>query len=40
MSISGGEVQRIRLAAKLSSNLQDVCYVLDKPTTKNNSTKK
>ena len=32
MSISGGEAQRIRLAAQLGSNLQGVCYVLDEPT--------
>ena len=29
---SGGEAQRIRLAAQLGSNLQGVCYVLDEPT--------
>ena len=31
-SLSGGESQRIRLAAQLGSNLQGVCYVLDEPT--------
>ncbi len=31
-TISGGEAQRIRLAAQLGSNLQGVCYVLDEPT--------
>ncbi|KVQ61946.1 excinuclease ABC subunit UvrA [Burkholderia territorii] len=31
-SLSGGEAQRIRLAAQLGSNLQGVCYVLDEPT--------
>ncbi|HAN32666.1 MAG TPA: excinuclease ABC subunit A, partial [Myxococcales bacterium] len=31
-SLSGGESQRIRLAAQLSSNLQGVLYVLDEPT--------
>jgi excinuclease ABC subunit A len=30
--LSGGEAQRIRLAAQLGSNLQGVCYVLDEPT--------
>src|SRR6202012_978753 len=30
-SLSGGEAQRIRLAAQLGSNLQGVCYVLDEP---------
>ena len=30
--MSGGEAQRIRLAAQLGSNLQGVCYVLDEPT--------
>jgi excinuclease ABC subunit A len=29
---SGGEAQRIRLAAQLGSNLRGVCYVLDEPT--------
>src|SRR5690606_38570782 len=29
---SGGEAQRIRLAAQLGSNLQGVCYILDEPT--------
>ena len=31
-SLSGGEAQRIRLAAQLGSNLRGVCYVLDEPT--------
>ena len=31
-SLSGGEAQRIRLAAQLGSNLKGVCYVLDEPT--------
>jgi len=31
-SLSGGEAQRIRLAAQLGSNLQGVCYVMDEPT--------
>jgi len=31
-TLSGGEDQRIRLAAQLGSNLQGVCYVLDEPT--------
>jgi len=31
-SLSGGEAQRIRLAAQLGGNLQGVCYVLDEPT--------
>ena len=31
-SLSGGEGQRIRLAAQLGSNLRGVCYVLDEPT--------
>ena len=30
--LSGGEAQRIRLAAHLGSNLRGVCYVLDEPT--------
>ena len=30
--LSGGEAQRIRLAAQLGSNLRGVCYVLDEPT--------
>src|SRR3546814_16778119 len=30
-TLSGGEAQRIRLAAQLGSNLQGVCYVLDEP---------
>ena len=29
-TLSGGEAQRIRLAAQLGSNLQGVCYVLDR----------
>ncbi|MFO1456909.1 MAG: hypothetical protein U1F18_11785 [Steroidobacteraceae bacterium] len=31
-TLSGGEAQRIRLAAQLGSNLKGVCYVLDEPT--------
>ncbi len=31
-TLSGGESQRIRLAAQLSSNLRGVLYVLDEPT--------
>jgi excinuclease ABC subunit A len=31
-TLSGGEAQRIRLAAQLGSNLCGVCYVLDEPT--------
>jgi len=31
-TLSGGEAQRIRLAAQLGSNLRAVCYVLDEPT--------
>ena len=31
-TLSGGEAQRIRLAAQLGSHLQGVCYVLDEPT--------
>ncbi|KAB7627811.1 excinuclease ABC subunit UvrA [Alkalilimnicola sp. S0819] len=31
-TLSGGEAQRIRLAAQLGSNLQGVCYVMDEPT--------
>ena len=31
-SLSGGESQRIRLAAQLGSNLRGVCYILDEPT--------
>lgn len=31
-TLSGGEGQRIRLAAQLGSNLRGVCYVLDEPT--------
>jgi excinuclease ABC subunit A len=31
-SLSGGEAQRIRLAAQLGSNLRGVCYVVDEPT--------
>jgi excinuclease ABC subunit A len=31
-SLSGGETQRLRLAAQLGSNLRGVCYVLDEPT--------
>ena len=31
-TLSGGETQRIRLAAQLGSNLSGVLYVLDEPT--------
>jgi excinuclease ABC subunit A len=31
-TLSGGETQRIRLAAQLGSNLRGVCYILDEPT--------
>ena len=31
-SLSGGEAQRVRLAAQLGSNLRGVCYILDEPT--------
>ena len=31
-TLSGGEVQRIRVAAQLGSNLRGVCYILDEPT--------
>jgi excinuclease ABC subunit A len=31
-TLSGGEAQRIRLAAQLGSNLHGACYVLDEPT--------
>lgn len=31
-TLSGGELQRIRLSAQLGSNLQGVLYVLDEPT--------
>jgi excinuclease ABC subunit A len=31
-TLSGGESQRIRLAASLGSHLRGVCYVLDEPT--------
>jgi len=31
-SLSGGEAQRVRLAAQLGSQLTGVCYVLDEPT--------
>jgi excinuclease ABC subunit A len=31
-TLSGGETQRLRLAAQLGSNLRGVCYVLDEPT--------
>jgi excinuclease ABC subunit A len=32
VTLSGGESQRIRLAAALGSNLRGACYVLDEPT--------
>ncbi|MFB3925094.1 MAG: excinuclease ABC subunit UvrA [Syntrophales bacterium] len=31
-TLSGGEAQRIRLAAQLGSNMRGICYVLDEPT--------
>jgi len=31
-TLSGGEAQRIRLAAQLGSNLLGVCYIIDEPT--------
>ncbi|MDP3981077.1 MAG: excinuclease ABC subunit UvrA [Chlamydiota bacterium] len=31
-SLSGGELQRIRLASQLGSQLQGACYILDEPT--------
>ena len=31
-TLSGGEAQRIRIAAQLGSSLQGVCYILDEPT--------
>src|SRR5262249_59462877 len=31
-TLSGGEAQRIRLAAQLGSNLRGLCYTLDEPT--------
>ncbi|MBN1917081.1 MAG: excinuclease ABC subunit UvrA [Verrucomicrobia bacterium] len=31
-TLSGGEAQRVRLAAQAGSNLRGVCYVLDEPT--------
>ena len=31
-SLSGGEAQRIRLAAQLGSSLSGACYILDEPT--------
>jgi excinuclease ABC subunit A len=31
-TLSGGEAQRVRLAAQLGSSLRGVCYVLDEPT--------
>ena len=33
MTLSGGELQRIRLAAALDSELSGVLYILDEPTT-------
>ena len=32
LSLSGGEAQRIRLAAQLGSNLSGACYILDEPS--------
>lgn len=32
-SLSGGELQRVRLAAAIGSGLSGACYVLDEPTT-------
>ena len=32
-SLSGGESQRIRLATQIGSQLEDVLYILDEPTT-------
>ena len=31
-SLSGGELQRVRLAAQLGADLRGVCYILDEPT--------
>jgi excinuclease ABC subunit A len=31
-TLSGGEAQRIRLAAQMGSNLRGVCYIFDEPT--------
>lgn len=31
-TLSGGEAQRVRLAAQLGSNLTGICYILDEPT--------
>jgi excinuclease ABC subunit A len=31
-TLSGGETQRVRLAAQLGSNLRGACYILDEPT--------
>jgi len=31
-TLSGGEMQRIRLSAQLGSNLTGICYILDEPT--------
>jgi excinuclease ABC subunit A len=31
-TLAGGEIQRLRIAASLGSNLHGVCYILDEPT--------